>query len=152
MSQKTARAGYAPACGNEWIRGICEKPRIKCAACLHQRFTPVTDETVKRHLCGQDDQGQEYVMGLYPMLRDETCYLVAVALEEANWPEHAKIFGEVCHDLNIPIAIERSRSGQSGRIWIFFSEPISATLAAQAWFSCAFGNDGAMPGDRPGLV
>src|SRR6266478_9466544 len=34
-SRKTGRAGYAPACGNEWIRGICEKPRIKCADCQH---------------------------------------------------------------------------------------------------------------------
>jgi hypothetical protein len=24
---KTGKAGYAPACHNEWVRGICEKPR-----------------------------------------------------------------------------------------------------------------------------
>jgi hypothetical protein len=30
-SRKTGRAGYSPACGNEWVRGICEKPRIKCS-------------------------------------------------------------------------------------------------------------------------
>jgi hypothetical protein len=23
---RTGRIGYAPACGNEWVRGICEKP------------------------------------------------------------------------------------------------------------------------------
>lgn len=23
-----------PACANEWVRGICEKPRIKCAGCV----------------------------------------------------------------------------------------------------------------------
>jgi hypothetical protein len=28
---KTGKAGYAPACNNEWVRGICEKPRIKCS-------------------------------------------------------------------------------------------------------------------------
>ncbi len=134
VSQKTAKTGYAPACANEWIRGICEKPRIKCAGCVHQQFNPVTDTTVRRHLCGQDDQGLEFVMGFYPMLRDETCYLVAVALEKADWPEHAKIFGEICRDLNIPAAIERSRSGQSGRVWIFFSEPIPATLARKLGF------------------
>src|SRR5436190_330552 len=27
-SRKTGRAGYQPACGNEWVRGVCEKPRI----------------------------------------------------------------------------------------------------------------------------
>jgi hypothetical protein len=36
-SRKTGKAGYAPACANEWVRGICEKPRIKCAVCLKER-------------------------------------------------------------------------------------------------------------------
>jgi hypothetical protein len=42
-SRKTGRAGYAPACGNEWVRGVCEKPRIKCADCPNRRFLSVTD-------------------------------------------------------------------------------------------------------------
>jgi len=25
---KDGRKGYAPACGNEWFRGVCEKPRL----------------------------------------------------------------------------------------------------------------------------
>jgi len=32
-SRKTGKAGYSPACGNEWVRGICEKPKIKCSEC-----------------------------------------------------------------------------------------------------------------------
>src|ERR1700732_2883362 len=54
-SRKTGRTGYAPACGNEWVRGICEKPRIKCAECAHRRFLPVTDEVIRWHLSGRDD-------------------------------------------------------------------------------------------------
>jgi hypothetical protein len=30
-NQKTGKSGYAPVCRNEWVRGICEKPRIKCS-------------------------------------------------------------------------------------------------------------------------
>jgi hypothetical protein len=37
-SQRTGKSGYAPACANEWVRGICEKPRIKCAECANRRF------------------------------------------------------------------------------------------------------------------
>jgi hypothetical protein len=37
-SRKTGRAGYAPACANEWVRGVCEKPRIKCAECLLGKY------------------------------------------------------------------------------------------------------------------
>ena len=46
VSRKTGKAGYAPACANEWIRGVCEKPRIKCADCPNRRFFQITDEVV----------------------------------------------------------------------------------------------------------
>jgi hypothetical protein len=26
----SARSGYAPACRNEWVSGVCEKPRVRC--------------------------------------------------------------------------------------------------------------------------
>jgi len=45
-STKSGKAGYAPACGNEWVRGVCEKPRIKCGDCARQRWLPVTDEVM----------------------------------------------------------------------------------------------------------
>ncbi len=57
-SRRTGKSGYAPACANEWVRGICEKPRIKCAVCPHRRFLPVTDEVIRWHLSGRDDQAQ----------------------------------------------------------------------------------------------
>ena len=76
-SKKTGRTGYAPACANEWVRGVCEKPRIKCADCPNRRFLPVTDEMIRWHLSGQLDQGQNFVAGVYPMLLDESCYFLA---------------------------------------------------------------------------
>ena len=77
-SHKTGRAGYAPACGNEWVRGICEKPRIKCGDCPHRAFLPVTDEVVRWHLSGKDAAGREFVAGVYPLLADETCYTISL--------------------------------------------------------------------------
>src|ERR1700733_2787287 len=73
-SRKTGKSGYSPVCANEWVRGICEKPRIKCAECQHRKFLPVTDDVIRRHLSGQDDNGRDFVMGIYPMLLDETCF------------------------------------------------------------------------------
>src|ERR1051326_5498378 len=72
-NRKTGRGGYAPACANEWVRGVCEKPRIKCAECPNRRFLPVTDEVIRQHLSGKDNQGRNFVMGVYPMMLDETC-------------------------------------------------------------------------------
>src|ERR671935_809517 len=77
-SRKTGKSGYAPACANEWVRGICEKPRIKCAECRNRRFLSLTDIVIRWHLSGRDDDGQPFVAGMYPMLLDETCFFVAV--------------------------------------------------------------------------
>jgi len=77
-SRKTGKSGYAPACANEWVRGVCEKPRIKCAECPNRRFLPVTDDVIRWHLSGCDPEGQPFVAGVYPLLQDETCFLLAV--------------------------------------------------------------------------
>src|SRR5258705_10331738 len=63
-SRKTGKSGYAPACANEWVRGICEKPRVKCAECPNRRFLPVTDEVIRWHLSARDDVGQPFVTGV----------------------------------------------------------------------------------------
>jgi len=75
-SRRTGKAGYAPACANEWVRGVCEKPRVRCADCVHRRFLPVTDDVIRWHLSGQEDGGQPFVAGVYPMLQDETCICI----------------------------------------------------------------------------
>ena len=128
-SRKTGRAGYSPACGNEWVRGICEKPRIKCSECPHQHFLPVTDEVIRWHLCGQDDKGREFVMGVYPMLRDETCFFLAADFDKATWQQDAGAFLETCRQMSVPAALERSRSGNGGHVWFFFNEAVPAALA-----------------------
>src|ERR1700739_4474116 len=85
VSRKTGRAGYAPACANEWVRGVCDKPRIKCSECPHQRFFHITDEVIRQHLSGLDAQGREFIMGVYPMLADETCYFLALDFDGDGW-------------------------------------------------------------------
>jgi len=42
-SMKTGKKGYQPVCGNEWVDGICEKPKIRCEDCRQRKFLPVTD-------------------------------------------------------------------------------------------------------------
>ena len=128
-SRKTGRAGYSPACGNEWVQGICEKPRIKCSECPHQRFLPITDEVIRWHLCGHDDRGREFVMGVYPMLRDETCFFLAADFDKATWQEDTGAFLETCREMNVPAVLERSRSGNGGHVWFFFNEAVPAVLA-----------------------
>ncbi len=128
-SRKTGKSGYAPACANEWVKGVCEKPRIKCAECSHRRFLPVTDEVIRCHLSGQDGNGWDFTIGVYPMLLDETCFFVAADFDKATWQEDATAFIQTCRAMNLPAALERSRSGNGGHVWLFFSEAIPAALA-----------------------
>src|SRR5437016_1889660 len=128
-SRKTGKAGYSPVCGNEWIQGICEKPRIKCADCLRQRFLPISDNVIRWHLSGHDDSGRDFVIGVYPMLLDESCFFLASDFDKTTWQEDAKAFLEICGRMNLPAALERSRSGNGGHVWMFFSEPVPASLA-----------------------
>src|SRR5215510_13165065 len=106
-SRKTGRSGYAPACANEWVRGVCEKPRVKCAECPNRRFLPVTDDVIRWHLSGSDAEGQPFVAGIYPLLQDETCFFLAVDFDKAGWREDASAFLETCHDLNLGAALAR---------------------------------------------
>lgn len=131
-SQRTGKAGYQPVCRNEWVTGICRKPRGRCDNCGHRDFLPITDDVVRNHLLGMDPQGRsrrDFTMGVYPMLLDETCWFLAVDLDKTSWQEDAKAFSETCRLANMPVALERSRSGNGGHFWFFFAAPIPVTLA-----------------------
>ncbi len=128
-SRRAGKSGYAPACANEWVQGICEKPRVKCADCQHRQFLSVTDDVVRWHLSGRDDRGADFVAGVYPMLLDETCFFLAIDFDKSCWQDDALAVLKTCCDLELPAALERSRSGNGGHLWMFFEEPLPATLA-----------------------
>ncbi len=120
---RNGRNGYAPACNNEWKPDLCDKPRIKCSDCPNQAFIPVTIESVDRHLRGH------HTMGIYPLLSDDTCCFLAVDFDKETWQEDSGAFLDACSMKQVPAALERSRSGNGGHVWIFFSEPVPAALA-----------------------
>jgi superfamily II DNA or RNA helicase/very-short-patch-repair endonuclease len=128
-SFRTGKAGYQPACANEWVRGICEKPKIRCSECLHQRWIPLTDQIIRWHLQGFDDRGQPFVAGVYPMLRDDTCWFLAADFDGAGWVDDAGAVLAASAAKGVPANLERSRSGEGGHVWWFFEEPVPAAMA-----------------------
>ncbi len=120
---RTGSAGYAPACGNEWISGICGKPKVKCGVCPNQDFLRITDEVVDGHLRGRQ------TIGVYPMLTDGTCWFLAADFDKQTWQRDAEAFLSTCRSKQIPSALERSRSGNGGHVWIFFAGPLPVALA-----------------------
>lgn len=116
-------AGYSPACVNEWVAGVCRKPEIKCSKCDYRVFSKFDEAVVERHLRGHE------VIGVYPMLQDESCWFLAIDFDDEGWQEDIKILRNICNEQGIPIAVERSRSGEGGHAWFFFSEKIAAVQA-----------------------
>lgn len=129
VSKKMGKGGYSPACGNEWVRGVCEKPLIKCSECASQNWLSVSDEVVRWHLMGKEPGGRDFVMGVYPMLLDERCWFLAVDFDGEGWQGEVRAFMEVCRGMEVPASLERSRSGDGGHVWLFFEEPVPAAMA-----------------------
>ncbi|WP_230986444.1 TOTE conflict system archaeo-eukaryotic primase domain-containing protein [Cohnella fermenti] len=119
---KQGRAGYSPACANEWT-SVCRKPQVKCSACSHQHFLPVTNEVLYKHL----DARENRTVGVYPMLKDENCWFLAMDFDKEQWQEDAAAVMQICGEQRIPAALERSRSGNGGHIWLFFEKPVEAS-------------------------
>jgi len=128
---RNGKSGYSPACANEWKVGICAKKNVlgkarakaSCGECPHQAFLPVTDEEIERHLRGT------HVMGVYPLLPDDECWFLAADFDKKSWCEDTAAFVETCRAHDVPVAVERSRSGQGAHVWFFFNEPVPAAVA-----------------------
>ena len=127
-SARTGRSGYSPACKNEWAPGACQKPRAKCADCLQREFLPLTDEVAHGHVFGGRGE-REVTVGAYPLLPNESCWFLAADFDKASWEADALAFVQTCRAFHVPAALERSRSGTGGHVWVFFAEPIAAPLA-----------------------
>ncbi|MFD0715418.1 DEAD/DEAH box helicase family protein [Paenibacillus sp. GCM10027626] len=121
---KAGKAGYSPACDNEWT-AVCKKPQVKCSECKHQMFHSITDEVIHDHL----DASKNRTIGIYPLLSNEHCYFIALDLDKKGWEEDAKALLHACDQLSVPAALERSRSGNGGHLWIFFEQALPAVTA-----------------------
>ncbi len=120
---RSGKSGYSPACDNEWRPSVCKKPKIKCSQCNNRALTPLNDKVLYNHLSGKQ------TIGVYPLLQDDSCWFLAVDFDKSNWREDVLSFLQTCDELSIPASLERSRSGNGGHVWIFFSEFIPAVLA-----------------------
>ncbi|MFH0771799.1 MAG: DEAD/DEAH box helicase family protein [Candidatus Omnitrophota bacterium] len=131
VNNRTGKRGYSPVCKNEWVRSLCRKPVIKCSECPNQQFLPFDEVAIRQHLDGRQ------VIGVYPMLKNESCYFLAIDFDgstslttgKENWLEDISAIMTTCRGEGIPAAVERSRSGSGGHVWIFFSEEVPAILA-----------------------
>jgi len=107
---------------------ICQKPRIKCGECRHKNFKPLDFDAVYDHLSGK------HVTGLYPLLPDSSCYLLAADFDKGDWKANVRALAQACRGEGVPYLMEVSRSGAGAHLWVFFSEAVQASSARRLGF------------------
>ncbi len=118
------RSGYMPKSDRDWKAYNASKPEDRKKTDRKTRkLWPLTDQAVEDHLRGR------HTIGIYPLLADETCWFLAVDFDKKAWQEDALAFLDTCRELDVPAALERSRSGNGGHVWIFFDRAIPAITA-----------------------
>jgi hypothetical protein len=106
------RSGYMPRADRDWNAYLRAKDEDRRKIDRQTRkFRSLTDEVVRGHLVGA-----EITIGIYPLLQDETCWFLAVDFDKKTWQRDATAFLAACCELNVPAALERSRSGNGGHV------------------------------------
>jgi superfamily II DNA or RNA helicase len=130
-NKRSGKSGFALACHNEWVSGVCNKPKIKCSDCKNQAYPKYNEEVATQHLSGLK------TIAIYPLLLNETCWFSAMELNKND-----TIFAlEAAKNLDISVSIEalgystQSEEGstiipeENYRLYLFFEFPILASVA-----------------------
>jgi len=88
-----------------------------------RQYLPLNDRVVEGHLSGHAH------VGIYPLLRSDTCQLLACDFDGPTWPLDAMAYVDAATAAGIPVALERSRSGDGAHVWTFFRDQVPASAA-----------------------
>ena len=115
---------YRPAGKKDWLAVLSSRPEEQKKVDRQTRtLYAVTDDIIRQHLTGKK------TIGIYPLLGDESCWLLAADFDKKTWQEDSLAFVETCKNVGVHAYLERSRSGNGGHVWIFFERPVPAVLA-----------------------
>ncbi|MDZ7694624.1 MAG: hypothetical protein U5K69_26475 [Balneolaceae bacterium] len=123
------RDGYMPAYNVDWDQ--YEKHKALGGTFQnfkHKELAPLTPAVIRKHLSGKE------TVGIYPLLKDNTSWLLAADFDKENWLAESRQFLQVCEQYHIPAYLERSRSGNGGHVWIFFQQSYPARKSREIAF------------------
>ena len=112
-SARTGKKGWSPAVVGGWANA--KKPG--------RAYRPLDDGVVESHLAGESH------VGLYPLRRGDECRLLACDFDGTGWVLDALAYLDAAAAIGVPVALERSRSGEGAHTWTFFSGPVPAASA-----------------------
>jgi superfamily II DNA or RNA helicase len=111
---RTGKAGWVPAVRGGWRKGIRHEDRD---------YLPLTSAVLAAHLKG------EAHIGLYPLLDGDRCWWLAADFDGPEAMFDALMYVKAGRKLQVPVALEVSRSGTGAHAWAFFTSPVPAELA-----------------------
>ncbi len=112
-SARTGKSGWSPAVRGGWANA--KRP--------DREYLPLSDEVIAAHLSG------ECHVGLYPLLKGDACRVLVCDFDGSGWVLDALAYLDAARATGVPVALERSRSGDGGHVWAFFSSPVPAATA-----------------------
>ena len=119
--QKGEKQGYMPAYQYDPYRYQMHKRAGGSFKDYNDKtYRLLTENEIIKHLNG------EQLIGIYPLLKDNTSWFIAADFDENNWQEEALEMIRTCEDYHIPAYLERSRSGNGGHVWLFFEQAYPA--------------------------
>ena len=81
------RHGYSPVSQRDWKAYNAASPDDRKRVDKETRkYLPLTDQAIHNHLAGKQ------TLGIYPLLRDETCWFLAVDFDKQTWREDTSAF------------------------------------------------------------
>ncbi|MDI9470235.1 MAG: DEAD/DEAH box helicase family protein [Bacillota bacterium] len=150
-NKTTGRAAYYPQCDNFWRYGICPKAsgaKVPCRDCKNRNWTKLGAVQIENHLRGLKKDGSD-VIGVYPLFPDGSCRFLVFDFDnhdkdadehdyantDDSWIDEVNALRDMGKANEIPMLVERSRSGKGAHVWIFFNAPVPAKLARRFAFS-----------------
>jgi len=113
-NQRTGKSGWIPAVRGGWQKGVRHEDR---------NYLPLTPAVLAAHLLGQVH------IGLYPLLDGDKCCWLAADFDGPEAMFDALMYVKAGRALQVPVALEVSRSGVGAHAWVFFTSPVPAETA-----------------------
>lgn len=148
VNQKTGKSGYYPQCDHFWRYGCPKRDgkKVRCQDCGNRKWSALDKQVILRHLIGNAEDGSD-VVGIYPLLPDDTCRLIVFDFDhhekceekqqqgDNDWREEVDVLRKICSRNGVNALVERSRSGNGAHVWIFFQKAIPSSLARKFGFA-----------------